>query len=160
MTTPVSSDQDRPNSVPWPPIVQVAILACAWLLERLAPLDFLPDARVARIAGWLVFAVGLALLVSGARYFRSVGTPIDPTGRATRIADGGIFARTRNPMYLGMTVAMLGLGLALDSGWLFVLGLLDPLILQKLAIEPEEAYLSRRFGPEYAAYRARVRRWL
>ena len=69
-------------------------------------------------------------------------------------------AFTRNPMYLGMVVSCVGLAFALGSAWLVILAMLLPLALRKLAIEPEEAYLSRRFGAEYDTYRARVRRWL
>ena len=107
-----------------------------------------------------MFAGGLGIAISGMRYFTSIGTPVDPTGSAQKLADGGIYNWTRNPMYAGASTAFAGLAFGLASAWLLVLALLMPLALQKLAIEPEEAYLTRRFGTAYAGYCARVRRWL
>ena len=151
---------DRANHIPWPPIIQVSALLGAWLLGWLMPWPLLPEAMPVRGLGWLVFAGGLGIAISGMRYFRSIGTPVDPTGSAQKLADGGIYNWTRNPMYAGVSMAFAGLAFGLASAWLLVLALLMPLALQKLAIEPEEAYLTRRFGTAYAAYCARVRRWL
>ena len=158
-TSPVPGS-DRPNSVPWPPIVQVGLWVVAWLLGHLRALDFLPDVGLLHLFGWALLASGVLLLLTGARYFQSIGTPTDPTGQAKLLADGGVFARTRNPMYLGMTIGMFGLALGLGSSWLLLLSLINPFLLQKLAIEPEEAYLTRRFGADYTAFCKRVPRWI
>ncbi len=155
-----ASGEDRANRIPWPPIVQAVTLAAAWFLERISPSNLLPQDTWVRAVGAALFIVAFAVAISGIRYFRSIGTAVDPTKPASQLAQGGVFAWTRNPMYLGFSVAMLGLALLFASGWLLAFALLDPLILQKLAIEREEAYLTRRFGAAYTAYCARVRRWL
>ena len=67
---------------------------------------------------------------------------------------------TRNPMYLGALVFFVGFALAMRSGWLLVAVPAVAIALQKLAIEPEEAYLTRRFGEAYLEYCAKVRRWV
>jgi protein-S-isoprenylcysteine O-methyltransferase Ste14 len=156
----LSPAEDRPSRIPWPPVIYVATLVVAWLLERWAPLFALPGGSVIRAIGWLVLAAGIGLGLAGLLHFRAIGTTFDPTGAASRMADGGIYAYTRNPMYLGAIVVFVGLSLGLGSVWLLILTVAVLLLLIKLAIEPEEAYLSRRFGAGYAAYRSRVRRWL
>lgn len=157
--SPDPSD-DRPNRWPWPPILQVVVLAAAYALERLVPLMAMPQQGAWRSAGWAVSTLGFALAISGIAHFRKVGAAVDPTGRARVLATSGIYAFTRNPMYLGVTVAYFGLAFALGSTWLLILACLMPIALQKLAIEREEAYLHRKFGADYDAYRAKVRRWV
>ena len=155
-----SETTDRPNRIAWPPIIDAAVLAGAWLLERIVPLTMMPESQTLRWAGWLVAAAGLAIAIAGFGYFQSIGTPVNPTGQAKTLATGGIYAYTRNPMYLGSVVAFIGLAFGLGSAWLVILTLLMPVALRKLAIEREEAYLLRRFGASYEAYSARVRRWV
>jgi protein-S-isoprenylcysteine O-methyltransferase Ste14 len=151
---------DRPNRIPWPPIIQASMLVSAWLLERFVPLPFiLPQGAFAN-TGWSLVVLGIATAVSGILAFKSIGTAVDPTGRATGLATGGIYRFTRNPMYLGSTIAFIGLAFALGSSWLLAFGLILPVALRKLAIEREEAYLNRRFGEAYANYCRRVRRWI
>ena len=157
---PTDPSNDRPNRLPWPPILQLVVLAAAYALERFAPLTAMPQHGAWRSAGWAVFTLGFALAISGIAHFRRLGTPVDPTGQARELATRGIYAYTRNPMYLGVTVAFLGLAFALGSPWLLILSLLMPVALRKLAIDGEEAYLRRRFGADYERYCAQVRRWL
>jgi len=160
MTLPTVTDDDRPNRVPWPPIIDVGVLLAAWLLEQAVPLSMMMTSAPVRLAGWFGVAAGLAIAAAGLGYFQVIGTTSNPTGRAARLARGGIYAWTRNPMYLGTVIAFVGLAFALGSAWLVILAILMPLPLRKLAIEREEAYLGRRFGVEYADYCKKVRRWL
>jgi protein-S-isoprenylcysteine O-methyltransferase Ste14 len=159
-TEPLPPSDDRPNRLPWPPILYVAVLAAAYLLERLVPLVAMPRHSAWQSAGWAVFTLGIAIGVAGIVQFRKAGTPVDPTGQARVLTTGGIYSFTRNPMYLGAVLGFLGLAVALGSAWLLVLALLLPLALRKLAIDREEAYLQRRFGADYATYRKAVRRWV
>jgi protein-S-isoprenylcysteine O-methyltransferase Ste14 len=152
--------QDRPNRLPWPPILYVGLLAAAYGLERLVPLVSMPRHSAWQSAGWALFTLGIAIAVAGMVQFRTVGTPVDPTGRARTLATGGIYQYTRNPMYLGGVTGFIGLAVALGSAWLLILALLLPVALRKLAIDREEAYLRRRFGAAYDAYCAKVRRWV
>jgi protein-S-isoprenylcysteine O-methyltransferase Ste14 len=160
MGLPVPTGNDRPNSLPWPPIIDVTVLAAAWVMEKAFPVSMMMTDVTVRMAGWLAVAAGLAIAGAGIGYFKSVGATVNPAGGTSTLATGGIYAWTRNPMYLGTVVAFFGLALALGSAWLVVGALLMPLPLRKLAIDREEAYLGRRFGAEYEAYKARVRRWL
>ena len=156
MSDPHSTD--RANRYPWPPILYVVAVVLAYGLERVWPLPLAYDGL--KWPGVLATIVGLGIAIAGAGYFRTIGTPIDPTGSAKHLATGGIYKFTRNPMYLGGVIFFTGLALAFRSGWLLALVPLIAVGLHKLAIEPEEAYLTRRFGDGYAAYCAKVRRWI
>jgi protein-S-isoprenylcysteine O-methyltransferase Ste14 len=152
--------QDRPSDKPWPPIIYAAALLGAWFLESWLPLPALPENLLVRWFGALLFLCGLGLGLLGLMALRAAGTTFDPTGPANALATHGPFARSRNPLYLAALVAFLGLGLALRSTWLLVAVPTVAVALIKLAIEPEEAYLERRFGEPYRRYKAHVRRWI
>lgn len=155
-----STLHDRPSTVPWPPIIYAATLAAAWLLESWLPLPTLPESLLLRWIGAVIFLAALGLGLAGAMALRAAGTTFDPTRPADALATQGIYARTRNPLYVAALIAFLGLGLALRSTWLLIAVPAVAVALVKLAIEPEEAYLERRFGEAYRRYRARVRRWI
>jgi protein-S-isoprenylcysteine O-methyltransferase Ste14 len=76
------------------------------------------------------------------------------------IVDSGVFAVSRNPVYLGAHVGILGVALGFDSLW--ILSMLVPfyLVIRHGVVAREEAYLERKFAGGYRAYKARVRRWL
>jgi protein-S-isoprenylcysteine O-methyltransferase Ste14 len=78
----------------------------------------------------------------------------------TTIVQTGPYRFTRNPIYLGMFLGLVGLAIGFDSLWL--LGTLVPfaLVIRYGVVAREEAYLERKFGDVYCHYRARVRRWL
>jgi protein-S-isoprenylcysteine O-methyltransferase Ste14 len=112
------------------------------------------------VAGGLAALAGL-LLVSRARaWFVRTGQHPAPWRPSPELVEQGIYAYTRNPMYLGITLFQLGLGLALGSGWVATLAPLGLLIVHFLAVLPEESYLTEKFGDQYLRYRAAVRRYL
>lgn len=150
----------RPNTWPWPPLLYAGALAGAYLLHWLYPLPAVIGPPLALYIGWPLLISGLCFGLAAIVRFRSLGTPIDPTARATSLATAGIYALSRNPMYVGAVMALLGLGLIAHWTWLIVLSLILPPLLTRLAITREEAYLAKHFGPRYDAYRAKVRRWL
>ncbi len=76
------------------------------------------------------------------------------------MVEAGPFRFSRNPIYLGFLVAMLGFALRWGDLWGWVALPLGHLLLDRLVVAKEEAYLATRFGAAYDAYRSRVRRWL
>ena len=72
----------------------------------------------------------------------------------------GPYRVSRNPMYAGQAVALVGAGLATGSWWPLAAASVSMLATTRLVTGPEEDYLADRFGDEYAHYRSRVRRWL
>ncbi len=148
------------NKHEWPPILYIATLAAAYLLQRLAPLPAGGMPLWLRALGAAALAAGLALGLIAILGFLRAQTPVRPTARAATLVAAGAYRFTRNPMYLAATLSYLGLGLAWPAPWLVVLTPLMGLGLDRLAIRREERHLQARFGDSYRAYCARVRRWL
>jgi protein-S-isoprenylcysteine O-methyltransferase Ste14 len=92
--------------------------------------------------------------------FHHKGTKPEPWKPSSALVSDGVYRFTRNPMYLGMV--LLYAGIALIAGGPLTAAALVPvfLIFNVYVIAREEAYLERRFGDEYAAYRSHARRWL
>lgn len=153
------NSEDRPNRIPWPPLLDAMALGAAIGFQRLWPLPAFIPAPWSIWGGGLLMSGGLLVGLAGILQFRRQGTPVDPTAQATSLAANGIFAVTRNPMYVGTLLALVGLGILWPLPWLVVF--VPPLAcgLYLLAIRREEAYLERRFGDDYRAYKSRVRRW-
>jgi protein-S-isoprenylcysteine O-methyltransferase Ste14 len=144
-----------------PPLVFLGLLGVGLVLQRWVwpfpvPLPF--GARVP--AGSLLAAAGAALILSARLLFLRTGQHPAPWRPSPELLVGGVYAYTRNPMYLGITVFQLGLGLALGNGWVAALAPGGLLIVHFLAVRPEEAYLTEKFGAHYQSYAASVRRYL
>jgi protein-S-isoprenylcysteine O-methyltransferase Ste14 len=152
--------QDRPSPLPWPPIIYAIALAAWWILESIIVLPRLPESLILRWIGAVVFLAGLGLGLKGFADLRAAGTTMHPTGVASALVTDGAYAWSRNPLYMAALIAFAGLGLALRSTWLLISVPCMAVALSRLAIEPEEAYLARRFGGAYLQYTARVRRWI
>lgn len=151
---------DRPNTIHWPPILYAVVLVAGGALHYALPIPALLSPPLCTIIGLPVLLAGLAFGVAALMRFRADRTPFDPTAAATALATGGIYRFSRNPMYLGAILAFAGLGIWLKTSWLIVLMPVLAIALLVLAITREEAYLERRFGADYRAYRDRVRRWI
>jgi len=143
-----------------PPLVMVALAVGMAALRHLGPeLGLIPELRWGGIAVCaLVFWIGPV----GVWQFRRAKTSGSPTqiSRASTLVTGGVYRLTRNPMYLALLCAL--------SGWALTLGTLGvwagPLLfvawITRLQIIPEERFLRETFGADYAAYQAKVRRWI
>lgn len=158
-----STPAERPNRIPWPPLLYGAGLIVPWLLSLLVSL---PDASLPEPfdalqggLGWGLVAGGVALAWFAIKSFMGVETAVDPTKPATRLVTFGIYNQSRNPMYLGALVAFLGLAVATGNPWRFVALPLLWYGLMRLAIHREEAHLEARFGADWRSYASRVPRW-
>jgi protein-S-isoprenylcysteine O-methyltransferase Ste14 len=76
------------------------------------------------------------------------------------MVEAGPFRVSRNPIYLGFLLAVAGFALRWGDLWGWLALAAAHLVLDRLVVAKEEAYLATRFGPAYAAYRSRVRRWV
>ena len=108
------------------------------------------------IIGIAVFGLGLYPVI----LLRRSGQSENPWTPTTEIVTRGPFRFTRNPLYLQMVLGCMGFAVMLRNMWILLLTPLAAWTLQRLAILPEEAYLERKFGDSYRAYKRRVRRWL
>ena len=152
--------RDSSGAVVRPPIPWALAVITGLALDWLYPLPFLPAAVPAGWLGGIMFFAGLALLIWAAATFRRAGTQIQTTLPTSTIVDEGPYRLTRNPIYIGMFLGLIGLAVAFDSLWLIVLLVPFYLVIRYGVVAREEAYLEGKFGDVYLAYKARVRRWL
>jgi protein-S-isoprenylcysteine O-methyltransferase Ste14 len=147
---------------PFPPLLFAVPLALALAADRWVLHLPLPGAgrRGTRAAGTAVAAAGALLSLSGALTVLQHGTTVVPHHAATRLVTTGPFRLTRNPMYTGHVIALLGAALRAGSWWPLIVAPLAARAATRLVILPEETYLAERFGEDYQRYRARVRRWI
>jgi protein-S-isoprenylcysteine O-methyltransferase Ste14 len=147
----------------FPPAVPLLTILIGVGLDRLWPLGFpfglLAPGRYV-IGGAIVVGAILGLGFYAVILVRRSGQSENPWKPTTEILDSGPFRLTRNPMYLQMVLACIGFAIILSNVWVLLLLPLCVLALHRFAILPEEAYLERKFGERYLAYKRRVRRWL
>jgi protein-S-isoprenylcysteine O-methyltransferase Ste14 len=144
-----------------PPFIFLGFMVAATVLEAIFPLPFAAAHGLPRyLAGAALVVAGAVLIGLGSRRFIAAGTNIAPSMPTTALVVDGIYGRTRNPLYLGTTLLYLGLGVAAGSLWAIMLVVPLLWVLNVGVIAREERYLERKFGDDYRAYKARVRRWL
>ena len=145
-----------------PPLYFIGGFLIGLIIHAYKPIQLFPDGSTVygTRGGWIVLAIGLIVAHTGLFTFILAGTPWLPFSPATKLVTQGFYRMTRNPMYLGLTIAYVGLAAVLDTAWPLIL---LPLVLWGListVIVKEEQYLEQRFGDEYRAYKQRVRRWI
>ena len=114
-------------------------------------------------AGWLgtiVFALVLALVAWAISTMTRAGSNVPTRLPTTSIVETGPYRFMRNPIYLGMVLGLIDFAIAFNSLWLLVRLAPFALVIRDGVIAREEAYLERKFGEVYLAYKSRVRRWL
>jgi protein-S-isoprenylcysteine O-methyltransferase Ste14 len=156
----ISAPSHLEHKIP-PPILVVLIGLAMWPASWLAPaIDFSHHLRLL-LAG-IFGLLGLSLLRSGFLAFRNAKTTIDPVRieAASSLVTGGIFAYTRNPMYVGFTVLLLAWATYLAIPWTLLGPTFFVIFMTRFQIIPEERVMSSKFGTAYEEYRKRVRRWL
>ncbi|WP_431282927.1 methyltransferase family protein [Humitalea sp. 24SJ18S-53] len=142
-----------------PPVLFLAGVALVWLLD-VPWLAF--SSQFSQPIALGLGALGIGIDIVAIRQFRAVATTINPMapGKASVLVDSGVFSVSRNPMYLGQAVILFALALFLGHGAAVIVAPLHVWFLTRVQILPEERALLARFGAPYAAYMARVPRWL
>ncbi len=148
---------DSPGILVPPPVIFAAGFLTGLLLDRV--LD-LPHFAPPPLIGAFLLSVAVGLVVWALATMIGHHTSFGPRRGATRLVTTGPYRFSRNPMYMALTAAYVGL--ALEQGRLGPLALLLPTLwaLFHLVIVREERHLAARFAADYQRYRTRVRRWL
>jgi protein-S-isoprenylcysteine O-methyltransferase Ste14 len=155
--------EDRPNRIPWPPLLYAGAAAAAVALHFAVPLPWpsqQPWRLILSLVGLVLIAIAVAVDMAAMRAFRRHQTTILPTRGASHLITSGAFRHSRNPIYLGNTLLVFGAGLLFGIAWLLPAAFVAAALTQKLAIEREEKHLASRFGEEWDAYAARTPRWI
>ncbi|WP_273521195.1 methyltransferase family protein [Rhodosalinus sediminis] len=143
-----------------PPVWLAGALALAWVQARHWPLGLSFGGGWADLAGGLLVGGGLVLVALAAAEFRRARTTIVPHRQASALVTGGIYSRTRNPIYLADLMILAGLVLYWDAVLSLVLVPLLLWVLERRFVIPEENRLRRTFRADFARYAHKVRRWI
>lgn len=152
-------DPDSPHVVILPPLLYLLGLVVGFILHLLAPWPIVPPPLGYVLAGTLLVA-GIALGSWARLHLKRRGTPVNPRKATTALVTDGPYRYSRNPLYLRVTLLYLGVSFLVNDMWLLVVLPLVLVALRVGVIGREERYLEAKFGDEYRAYKAKVRRWL
>jgi protein-S-isoprenylcysteine O-methyltransferase Ste14 len=144
-----------------PTLVGITVAATMWVFASFRPI-WPPSSSVRLLAGIILLAIGIAIAQSGVISLRRAQTTVNPLMPETSstLVSSGIFARTRNPMYLGMLIALLAWGVYLPSALALLGSVAFFFYITRFQIIPEERALHSLFGSAFSKYSQRVHRWL
>jgi protein-S-isoprenylcysteine O-methyltransferase Ste14 len=105
------------------------------------------------VAGIALFAGGMSMMIAGHRAMARHGTNVNPLRPTTALVTDGVFRYTRNPLYVGVSIALCGIALVAALDWVLVL-IIPAFVLLHFAV------VERKFGEAYHRYAGRVPRYL
>ena len=146
------------NRIP-PPLVALSVAAGMWIA---APATNGAPRPVLIAFAVILALIGVGLAVAGSVSFRKAKTTVNPLRpeNASALVATGVYRFTRNPMYLGMLLCLVAIGVYRSSVWAMAGPLIFLIYMNRFQIVPEEAVLEAKFGSSYLEYKSRVRRWL
>jgi protein-S-isoprenylcysteine O-methyltransferase Ste14 len=160
---------DSERSVMFPPLILLAalVILAANLLQWLFPIEFIADIAFIddidpdwlSAVGAIIATAGGALSLAGQWALKRRGADVNPSQPVMVLVTDGVFGWTRNPVYLGLWIALTGISLVFAFDWLLVLTPLAWVLVNCAVVRSEERYLEQRFGNEYRDYRKRVPRY-
>ena len=144
-----------------PPIVALLVAVAMWAIALTATrIEMTPLVRFGAALVFAIAGVGIGILgVIGFRHARTTANPMKPEA-ASSLVTSGVYRFTRNPMYLGLCLVLVAWALFLSSPLAFLGPILFIAYITRFQIAPEETALSAIFEEEFAAYKAKVRRWI
>ena len=146
------------NRIPPPIVTLIFALLSFWLANYLPKLAF----NYQGLTSLLMILIGLTIIVIGVKTFNNSDTTINPLNpsEASHLVTEGVFSYTRNPMYLGMVIILLGV--SIYNGVYIGIIILPCFIfyITEFQIKPEEEAMEEIFPGDYTDYLKRVRRWL
>jgi protein-S-isoprenylcysteine O-methyltransferase Ste14 len=124
----------------------------------------LPIARIIstpwNLIGFIPLLAGIAMNLVADRAFKDADTTVKPYQESKALITDGIYRFSRNPMYLGFVLILLGLALLLAALSPFVIIILFAIAMDRIYIRVEERMLAEKFGDQWNNYRLNVRKWL
>jgi protein-S-isoprenylcysteine O-methyltransferase Ste14 len=112
------------------------------------------------VLGIVPLACGIALNLAADKAFREVGTTVKPFEESKALLTSGVFRISRNPMYLGYELILIGIAIMLRSLTPYVVIPVFVVLMNRVFIRVEEQMLGKKFGPGWSEYGEKVRRWI
>jgi len=144
-----------------PPVIALLCALIIWACSRWLP-AYSGEADIRQVIAMVLIATAMVIDLWALAIFKRVRTSIDPRypHKTSSIVTHGIYAYTRNPMYLGLTLLLsaLSIWLGTDFGLVVIIGFI--FYITRFQIIPEERLLEEHFKDDYVSYKSRVRRWI
>ena len=123
-------------------------------------MTFLPSSAARLAVGVVLVLTGVSTVVWSAVLLKRSGQNPEPWQPTPSIIKAGPYARSRNPVYVGMAIVQCGVATISGVVWIYLTACLSVAAVWHFVVAREEAYLQRKFGDEYREYCAQVRRWV
>lgn len=144
-----------------PPLLYVLIFILALFIQRMIPIaDTLFHLRIIKAVGIIFLIIALFFLARSLRQFFQSKNTVILFKPALSLQKTGIYGISRNPMYVGLVLAYIGITCSIGNWWNIILFPILFVIVQEYIIKREEKYLELEFGQQYIEYKKTVRRWL
>jgi protein-S-isoprenylcysteine O-methyltransferase Ste14 len=151
--------EDRAKVAVLPPLIPLSAIAAGFVIDHALPIP-VAATPVTVPMGIFLIAASVLLVVAAARELAKARTAFDVRKSTTVLVDRGVFRLSRNPVYFSMLLLCVGIALLANSLAMFLLSLPAGSALCLMVIRQEERYLEQKFGSDYLAYKASVRRWI
>jgi len=142
-----------------PPLIFLILMLVAYGAQHVWPIGIGCSSGLKYI-GVVIVILGITIVNLVKRTFKRAETNIEPWKPTTKIVPTGIYAHSRNPVYVAFCLAPIGIGIFLNSFWILISFIPSAFLVYIIAIKKEEVYLEKKFGEEYLHYKNQVRRWL
>ena len=142
-----------------PPLIFLILMLVAYGAEHFFPIS-IGNSSGLKYMGVVIVILGICIVILVKRTFKRAETNIEPWKPTSKIISTGIFAYSRNPVYMAFCLASIGVGIFLNSLWILISFIPSAFLVYTIAIKKEELYLEEKFGEEYMHYKNQVRRWL
>lgn len=146
--------------IPPPLFYVLAFILAVFIQKKVTISNIIFHSTVVKIAGVIFLIIALFFLVRSLRQFLLTKNTVILIKPASSLQTTGIYSITRNPMYVGLALAYLGITCFIGNWWNVILCPLLLIVIQEYVIKREEKYLEIEFGQEYNEYKQNVRRWL
>jgi protein-S-isoprenylcysteine O-methyltransferase Ste14 len=155
----VKNNKDTARLPIAPPMIMAISLGVALIFGWKLPIP-IPFPAWMKFCGWAILLGGLGSGLSALRALMSAKTSPDPGTPTAALVQKGPYRFSRNPIYLGYVLVVIGLPLLFGYYWGAILAPVAIDSFNRFIISREEIYLAEKFGQEYQEYKARVRRWI
>ncbi|WP_417412894.1 methyltransferase family protein [Hoeflea sp.] len=154
----MKSYREKPNRIPWPPLLLVTFTLIAIVANHFVPLPL--EFGGTRPLGIILIVAAIVVDLWAMKTLYEARTTVLPNRGSDHLVTRGPFGFSRNPIYAANMVLLFGMGCLSMNAWFLLLAPLNGIMTHFLAVRREETHLLARFGYQFEAYCRKVRRWI